>query len=121
MLLLAIFVACFGMLSAVSRQLVSWLVNEVERMWKEDKLYWFTISAFARRVAGVPSEIQSERRPNTSFSEHMMVLRSFTSCSIVGSDISQERADFVFRLTPFSAAEFWGGAMPLLHASWRVA
>jgi hypothetical protein len=54
----------------------------------------------------VPSEIQSERRPNTSFSEHMMVLRSFTSCSIVGSDISQERADFVFRLTPFSAAEF---------------
>jgi len=54
----------------------------------------------------VPSEIQSERRPNTSLSEHMMVFRSFTSCSIVGSDIWEERADFVFRLTPFGSAGF---------------
>jgi hypothetical protein len=42
----------------------------------------------------VPSEIQSERRPNTSLSEHVMIFRSFTSCSIVDSDISEERADF---------------------------
>jgi hypothetical protein len=52
----------------------------------------------------VPSEIQSERRPNTSLSENMMVFRSFTSCRIVACDISEERADFVFRLTPFGSA-----------------
>jgi hypothetical protein len=67
-----------------SRQhFVSCLVNEVERVWREDVTYRFSLSAFAWRVAGVPSEIQNERSPNTSLSEHIMVFQSFTPCSIV--------------------------------------
>jgi hypothetical protein len=111
MLLLAVFVACFAMLSPIPPQLVSWLVNGVERIVKEGialQIYYFGVCL---EVCCCAFGIQSERRPNTSLSEHTIVFRSFTSCSIVGFDISEEWADFVFRFTQFGSAGFLGGAM----------